>query len=69
MINNPYYRAKPPLRDLIPMKIQELFLKPVQRPIDGVIKADDDRNLQTELEEYVVTRDVTKGLGFSPTAI
>jgi hypothetical protein len=45
------------------MKIHELFLKPVERPIDGVIKADDDRNLQTELEEYVVTRDVAKGLG------
>lgn len=45
------------------MKIQELFLKPVDRPIDGVIKADDDRNLQTELDEYVVTRDVTRGLG------
>lgn len=45
------------------MKIRELFLKPVDRPIDGVIKADDERNIQTELEEYVVTRDVTKGLG------
>ena len=45
------------------MKIHELFLKPVERPIDGVIKADDARNLQIELEEYVVTRDVTKGLG------
>ena len=45
------------------MKIHELFLKPVERPIDGVIKADDDRNLQIELEEYVVTRDVAKGLG------
>ncbi len=45
------------------MKIQDLFLKPVERPIDGVIKADDMRNLQTELEEYVVTRDVSKGLG------
>lgn len=45
------------------MKIQELFLKPVDRPIDGVIKADDARNLQTELEEYVVTRDVARGLG------
>jgi len=44
------------------MKIQELFLKPVDRPIDGVIKADDARNLQTELEEYVVTRDVALGL-------
>ena len=45
------------------MKIRELFLKPVDRPIDGVIKADDARNLQTELEEYVVTRDVARGLG------
>lgn len=45
------------------MKIHELFLKPVDRPIDGVIKADDARNLQTELEEYVVTRDVARGLG------
>ncbi|HEX9003531.1 MAG TPA: BREX system P-loop protein BrxC [Blastocatellia bacterium] len=44
------------------MKIQELFLKPVDRPIDGVIKADDERNLQVELEEYVVTRDVARGL-------
>lgn len=45
------------------MTIQDLFLKPVDRPIDGVIKADDSRNLITELEEYVVTRDVAKGLG------
>lgn len=44
------------------MKIHKLFLKPVERPIDGVIKADDGRNLQTELEEYVVTRDVARGL-------
>lgn len=44
------------------MKIKELFLKPVDRPIDGVIKADDARNLRTELEEYVVTRDVARGL-------
>lgn len=45
------------------MKIRELFLKAVDRPIDGVIKADDVRNLQIELEEYVVTRDVARGLG------
>ena len=44
------------------MKIRELFLKPVERPIDGVIKADDARNIQTELEEYVITRDVARGL-------
>lgn len=45
------------------MKIKELFLKPVDRAIDGVIKADDNRNLAIEMEEYVVTRDVTKALG------
>jgi len=44
------------------MMIHDLFLKPVDRPIDGVIKADDVRHLQTELEEYVVTRDVARGL-------
>ncbi len=43
--------------------IQELFAKPVDRPIDGVIKADDERHLKIELEEYVVTREVSKGLG------
>jgi hypothetical protein len=45
------------------MKIRDLFLKDVDRSIDGVIKADDARNIQIELEEYVVTRDVLKGLG------
>jgi hypothetical protein len=45
------------------MKIHELFLKPVDRPIEGVIHADDARYLYTELEEFVVTRDIAKGLG------
>lgn len=44
------------------MNIQELFKKPIDREIDGVIKADDSRNIRTEVEEYVFTRDVTKGL-------
>ena len=43
--------------------IQGLFAKPVDRPIDGVIKADDERHLHVELDEYVVTREVSKGLG------
>jgi hypothetical protein len=43
--------------------IQGLFAKPVDRPIDGVIKADDERHLEVELDEYVVTREVSKGLG------
>lgn len=44
------------------MKIQELFVKPVERPIEGVIKASDERNLQTEVEEFVITREIAKGL-------
>lgn len=44
------------------MKIHELFVKPVDRPIEGVIKADDARHLRTEIEEYVVTSEVSKGL-------
>ena len=43
--------------------IQELFAKAVDRPIEGVIKADDERHLEVELDEYVVTREVSKGLG------
>lgn len=45
------------------MQIKDLFEKDVARPIEGVIKADDDRNLLIELEEYVATRDVVRGLG------
>jgi hypothetical protein len=45
------------------MQIQHLFIKAVDRPIEGVIKADDSRHLRTELEEYVVTSEVNKGLG------
>ena len=44
------------------MKIHELFQKDVARPIDGVIKADDDRHLDLEVEEFVVTREVGRAL-------
>ena len=44
------------------MKIHQLFLKDVSRPIDGVIKADDDRHLDLEVEEFVVTREVGRAL-------
>jgi hypothetical protein len=44
------------------MNIQEIFLKPVDRHIDGVIKADDNRSLLTEIEEYVITDEVRKAL-------
>ena len=44
------------------MQIQTLFAKPIDRPIEGVIKADDRRFLISEVEEYVVTPEITHGL-------
>jgi len=40
------------------MQLQELFEKDVARPIEGVIKADDDASLHQELDEYVITNEV-----------
>ena len=44
------------------MIIRELFAKPIERDIKGVIKVgqDDDANIRQELEEYVVTRELEK---------
>ena len=44
------------------MKIGQMFAKPIDRDLKGVIKVgqDDDRNIQQELEEYVVTRELQK---------
>jgi energy-coupling factor transporter ATP-binding protein EcfA2 len=44
----------------VPLK--NIFLKDIDRHIDGVIKADDDARLAVELEEYVVTKEVSKRL-------
>jgi len=44
------------------MLLNEIFAKDVQRPIEGVIKADDTAHLGTELEEYVLTNEAAKGL-------
>ena len=44
------------------MKIHELFEKKIDRPIEGVIKADDEEHLATEVEEYIVTNEVAKHL-------
>lgn len=43
------------------MKIRELFVKPIDRPINGVIKADqrDAESIWQELDEYVVTKQLT----------
>ena len=47
------------------MKIKDLFLKPIDRPINGVIKADqmDAASVWQELEEYVVTKQISDYLG------
>jgi len=42
--------------------MRSIFLKPVDRPIEGVIKADDEAMLRTEFEEYVLTNDVERKL-------
>ena len=44
------------------MIIKNMFSKPIDRDIKGVIKVgqDDDANIKQELEEYVVTRELQK---------
>ena len=44
------------------MPLKDLFLRPVDRPIEGVIKADDETTLRLEIEEYVLTNEVAKRL-------
>ena len=42
--------------------LNDIFVKPIGRPIDGVIKADDESSLRNEVEEYVLTREVSQRL-------
>lgn len=44
------------------MLLNEIFAKDVQRPIEGVIRADDTAHLGSEVEEYVLTNEAAKGL-------
>ena len=44
------------------MKLKNIFQKPVDRPIEGVIKADDAASLRLEVEEYVLTNEIEKRL-------
>ncbi|MDQ0291496.1 hypothetical protein J3R75_003603 [Oligosphaera ethanolica] len=44
------------------MTLKTIFNKPVDRPIEGVIKADDEACLRLEIEEYVLTNEVEKRL-------
>ena len=40
--------------------LRDIFEKPVDRAIEGVIKADDDASLKVELEEYVITKEIER---------
>ena len=44
------------------LKLSELYLKDIDRDIKGVIKVgqDDESNIYTELDEYVVTDELLK---------
>lgn len=42
--------------------VREIFEKPVDRAIDGVIKADDEASLRVELDEYVITGEIGQRL-------
>lgn len=44
------------------MQLTQIFQKPVDRAIEGVIKADDESSLRLEVEEYVLTNEVAKRL-------
>ena len=42
--------------------LSHIFSKPVDRQIEGVIKADDEASLRLEIEEYVLTDEIKKRL-------
>jgi hypothetical protein len=44
------------------MTLKNIFEKPIDRQIEGVIKADDEASLRIEIEEYVLTKEVKKRL-------
>ncbi|MCU0485175.1 MAG: BREX system P-loop protein BrxC [Anaerolineales bacterium] len=44
------------------MQLQDIFAKSIDRPIEGVIKADDLAQLKLEVEEYVFTNEISKRL-------
>lgn len=44
------------------MKLNTIFTRPIDKAIDGVIKADDESSLLQELEEYVLTNETSKRL-------
>lgn len=45
------------------MKLHDIYQKKIDRSIEGVIKADDAQSLLVEVEEYVLTKEVSQRLG------
>lgn len=45
-----------------PIQLKSIFSKPVDRAIEGVIKADDESGLSVEVEEYEFTNEIEKRL-------
>ncbi|NLA16135.1 MAG: BREX system P-loop protein BrxC [Bacteroidales bacterium] len=43
--------------------IQDLFIKDVNREIETVVKADDIRNVDAEVREYVITKEINEKIG------
>ena len=44
------------------MQLKSMFQKDIHRSSEGVINADDEASLRTEVDEYVLTREVAKRL-------
>lgn len=44
----------------MPTQLRSIFDKPIDRHIEGVIKADDESDLLSEVSEYVVTKEIAK---------
>lgn len=44
------------------MKIENMFIRDINRDIESVIKVDDVEKIEKELDEYVVTKEITKHL-------
>ena len=42
--------------------LASIFAKPIDRPIEGVIKADDEASLRSEVEEYILTNELARRL-------
>lgn len=45
------------------MQIEQVLAKDIDRPLDGVVKASNSAQLQTEVNEYVITAEVAANLG------